>query len=114
AREQWPGLGRCAQGSRRDRVHRRYLVAVRNGFEFCQSLECRLGDLWIKLAGLKDPMAQANGFAILMDDSIVSPAVHYRRHLKSHGVAADVHDCEMLSHYLSLHITKTTNSLITI
>jgi hypothetical protein len=49
-------------------------------------------------AGLKDPMTQAHRFPILMNDSIVSPAVHYRRYLKPHGIAADIHNCEMFSH----------------
>jgi hypothetical protein len=79
-------------------MHSRYPMAIRDGFEICKSLERRLGDLWIKLAGLEDPMTQAHRFPILINDSVVSPAVHYRRHLKPHGVAADVHDCEMFSH----------------
>jgi hypothetical protein len=43
-------------------------------------------------------MAEPNRFAILMDDSVVSAAVGYRSHLKPHGIAADIYDCEMFCH----------------
>jgi hypothetical protein len=89
-------------------------MAIRDGFEFGERFEGRFCGFWIEPAGVENATPQADCFAILMDDAIVSATVGNCCDLKTQGVAANVHDCEMFSHFVFLHIIETAVLFITI